>query len=78
MKPTKEYNGRSRIRMYNWDCMEFMKTGSWDLSIVDPPYGIGANKMTLGNGKRKVYRGATDWDNNPPDKNYFSRLFTVS
>ena len=38
MTPDKEYSGRSRIRMFNCDCMELMKTGKWDLAIVDPPY----------------------------------------
>ena len=45
---------------YNMDCMEGMKQFPdkyFDLAIVDPPYGIKANKMTLGNGKRVVYRG---------------------
>ena len=39
MKPTKEYNGRSRIRMFNADCMDFMEgCDKYDLAIVDPPY----------------------------------------
>lgn len=33
------------------------------LIITDPPYGIGATRMTLGNRKgTRVYRGAGDWD----------------
>ena len=47
------------IELLNMDCMEYMKTvpdKHFDLAIVDPPYGIGANKMTLGNGKKKVFR----------------------
>ena len=63
------------------DCMEFMKDVPdkfYDLAIVDPPYGIGANKMTLGNGKEKVYRGENDWDNQPPPLEYFYELFRVS
>lgn len=34
---------------YNVDCMEYMKAlpdKSFELAIVDPPYGIGAAKMT--------------------------------
>ena len=50
----------------------------FDLAIVDPPYGIGANKMTLGNGKKKIYRGANDWDKTIPSKEYFDELFRVS
>ncbi len=63
------------------DNMEFMKgipDKYYELAIVDPPYGIGANKMTLGNGKRKIYRGNEDWDREPPKPEYFSELFRVS
>jgi len=69
------------IQLHNNDCLEAMKQmddNHFDLAIVDPPYGIGANKMTLGNGKRKVYRGQNDWDANPPSKEYFNELFRVS
>ena len=68
-------------RLYNMDCMEGMKQFPdkyFELAIVDPPYGIGANKMTLGNGKRKIYRGSEDWDREPPKPEYFSELFRVS
>jgi site-specific DNA-methyltransferase (adenine-specific) len=50
----------------------------FDLAIVDPPYGIGANKMTLGNGKKKIYRGAEDWDKDTPKQEYFDELNRVS
>ena len=50
----------------------------FDLAIVDPPYGIGANKMTLGNGKKKINRGLSDWDSAIPSKEYFEELFRVS
>jgi site-specific DNA-methyltransferase (adenine-specific) len=64
---------------YNMDCMEAMKQFPdkfFELAIVDPPYGIGADKMTLGNGKRKLHRGS--WDSSPPDKEYFTELFRIS
>lgn len=38
---------------------------TWDAVITDPPYGIGANKQTLGIGKKQFYRGK-DWDNETP------------
>jgi len=63
------------------DCMEGMKQipdKYIDLAIVDPPYGIGANKMRLGNGKRIIYRGKEDWDKQPPSEEYFNELFRVS
>lgn len=74
-------NWTKNIEVFNEDCMEVMKRypdNYFDLAIVDPPYGIGANKMTLGNGKKKIYRGENDWDNQIPDKKYFDELFRVS
>jgi site-specific DNA-methyltransferase (adenine-specific) len=65
----------------NEDNMELMARYPdkyFDLAIVDPPYGIGANKMTLGNGKKKIYRGQNDWDKTIPTKEYFDELFRVS
>ena len=69
------------IELLNCDCMEYMATqpdNAFDLAIVDPPYGIGANKMTLGNGKKKIFRGNSDWDIAPPSEKYFEELFRVS
>ena len=66
---------------YLMDCMDFMRQYPdkyFDLAIVDPPYGIGANKMQLGNGKRKIYRGENDWDNSIPTAEYWQELFRVS
>jgi len=63
------------------DCMELLKATPdkfYDLAIVDPPYGIGANKMTLGNGKNKIFRGNEDWDSKPPSKEYFEEIFRIS
>ena len=70
-----------KISLYNCDNMELMKQtpdNYFDLAIVDPPYGIGANKMTLGNGKKKIYRGENDWDSKIPNEEYFKELFRVS
>ena len=66
---------------YNRDCVEAMKEypdNHFDLAVVDPPYGIGVNKMTLGNGKNKIYRGELDWDKEPPSEEYFKELKRVS
>ena len=65
----------------NIDCIEYMQQFPdkyFELAIVDPPYGIGANKMTLGNGKKKIFRGSNDWDNTIPNQDYFQELFRVS
>jgi len=71
------------------DCMEYMKTMPEkfaELAIVDPPYGIKAdqvqNKISksgrISNGGGwKLYK-ETSWDDNPPDKNYFERLYFIS
>ena len=45
--------------VFNEDCIQVMKRYPdkfFDLAVVDPPYGIGVNKMQLGNGKRKISR----------------------
>lgn len=62
----------------NLELMKRYKDNHFDLAIVDPPYGIGANKMTLGNGKTKIYRGENDWDKEIPKKAYWDELFRIS
>lgn len=37
-----------------------------DMVMTDPPYGINAEKMTMGTGKRDFHRGV-DWDSERPD-----------
>ena len=82
------------ITLHNADCMEIMKTLSdkqFDLAIVDPPYGIGADKAQnnaaeqriKANGKSKAGKGwkqykSTNWDNEIPSEEYFKELFRVS
>jgi site-specific DNA-methyltransferase (adenine-specific) len=61
------------------DNMEFMKTvpdNHYDLAIVDPPYGIGAGKEKEHNGWNSY--GIKQWDNAPPEKQYFEELFRIS
>jgi site-specific DNA-methyltransferase (adenine-specific) len=50
----------------------------FELAIVDPPYGINVTKMTLGNGKKKINKGNSDWDSKTPDLKYFKELRRVS
>lgn len=49
------------------DCRDILPTlPRVDAVITDPPYGIGANKQTLGKGKKDFDRGG-DWDDAAPD-----------
>ncbi|QQO97093.1 adenine-specific DNA methyltransferase [Cellulophaga phage Nekkels_1] len=70
-----------KIKITNEDNMELMARypdNYFDLAIVDPPYGIDVTKMTLGNGKKKIDRGTTNWDSNTPSPEYFMELRRVS
>ena len=62
----------------NMSLMARYEDNHFDLAIVDPPYGIGVDKMTLGNGHKKIFRGENEWDNKPPDQKYFTELFRIS
>jgi len=61
--------------------MDFMRSlpdKAFDLAIVDPPYGIGDDKLTSGGTWAAKYkRGDCSWDF-APDEKYFSELFRVS
>ena len=76
--------------VYLMDCIEGMKRYPdkyFDLAVVDPPYGINAdiNQMRLANkkgftknaGTYKEYH-KTNWDSEPPKKEYFEELERVS
>jgi site-specific DNA-methyltransferase (adenine-specific) len=74
VKPDKVFTGRSTIRMYNADCMELMQSGkTWNLAIVDPPYGIGISSNPV----RKMH-DKKQWDNAIPTDEYFEQLMRVS
>ena len=67
------------IKLYNGDCMEYMKTipdKHFELSIVDPPYGINFSKSHTGKGW--IVRESKEWDLSIPSKEYFEELFRVS
>jgi site-specific DNA-methyltransferase (adenine-specific) len=69
------------VKLYNCDCVEFMKDipdNFYDLAIVDPPYGIGAENHA-GNKEN----GWTQWEKKDRDKaiplaEYWLELFRVS
>jgi len=80
--------------VYLEDCTKALKRfndNHFDLAIVDPPYGIGADKAQnnaamqriKAEGKSKAGRGwklyaDTDWDNEIPTIEYWEQLFRVS
>ena len=71
-----------KITITQEDNMELMSRypdNYFDLSIVDPPYGLG-NKTTQGGSKRNSNANFKnhDWDNSIPTKEYFNELKRVS
>ena len=68
-----------KIQITNEDNMALMsryEDNYFDLAIVDPPYGIGANKEKEHNGWKSY--GVKEWDNEIPKKEYFDELKRVS
>ena len=68
------------IELLNCDCMEYMATVPdkyFDLAIVDPPYGIGVNKMNMG-GRKTVRPDSKKWDDAIPNEKYFDELRRIS
>ena len=66
--------------MFNCDCMEFMKQvddNFYDLSISDPPYGLGSKLVDGGTWSVKWQDKGSEWDN-LPKKSTFDNLFRVS
>jgi site-specific DNA-methyltransferase (adenine-specific) len=60
--------------VFNMDCMEGMAKYPdkyFELAIVDPPYGIGMDKM-------RVFNDGKKWDNERPSKEYFIELKRIS
>ncbi len=68
----------------NMQLMSRYEDNYFDLAIVDPPYGINADKekYTPKNetwkGKKKVGYTPKNWDNETPNEEYFKELFRVS
>ena len=60
----------------NMELMSRYEDNHFDLAIVDPPYGIGANKEKEHNGWKSY--GLKEWDNEIPSKEYFEELKRVS
>lgn len=72
------------LSLYNCDCMELLRQtpdNYYCLSVVDPPYGIGAGGKSFKNGTSKNSDGGfkdNDWDLNRPTYAYFKELQRVS
>ena len=71
------------IELLHMDCMEYMRTQpdkSFDLAIVDPPYGLSIAAEKPRKSGRWDYGdgGGKDWDNKKPDAEYFKELVRVS
>jgi len=59
--------------------MEAMADNSFDVAIVDPPYGIGEDGgKARTRGSKKTNGTKKGWDNNRPEKPYFDELRRVS
>ena len=69
------------VKILNADCMKVMgeyPDNHFDLSVVDPPYGININ-MNMGRKKGcKPAHEKKDWDKSTPSAEYFSELRRVS
>ena len=65
------------VELLNIDCMEYMRgcaDNSFDLAIVDPPYGIGMDGGSVGLNKFDK----KGWDKCTPSQEYFDELLRVS
>ena len=75
-----------KITITNEDCMELLKRtpdNYYELSIVDPPYGIDFSAYERGGSgiktqQRYTKNGKKKWDNEIPSDEYFKELFRVS
>jgi len=69
------------INIHNQDCMEAMakmEDNAFELAIVDPPYGIGADthEGKKENGWKQWH--SNGWDANKPAEEFWEKLFRVS
>ena len=71
--------------VFHGDCMEYMRTipdKYFDLCIADPPYGINAAKMNMGNTKHKPIANRQwtkkGWDTTIPHDDVFREILRVA
>lgn len=64
------------------DCMDILCSlpdKSFDLAIVDPPYGIERFKNGIGkNDRHKIKTTNESWNNDTPNELFFNELFRIS
>lgn len=62
------------------ELMSQYEDNHFDLAVVDPPYGIGADKAQNAGGEKWGYKKykETDWDSEIPKQEYWDELFRVS
>ena len=69
------------IELIHMDCMDYMRglpDNAFELAIVDPPYGLGDEKLTSGGTWAAKYKkGDCAWDV-APEAEYFGQLRRVS
>tara|TARA_R100000655_G_scaffold34780_1_gene67669 strand:- start:2 stop:658 length:657 start_codon:yes stop_codon:yes gene_type:complete len=75
----------NNIKLINDDCMNVMKNyenNYFDLAIVDPPYGINADRKRGDTGKNSHIKQKNyhfgNWDSERPKEEYFKELKRVS
>lgn len=69
------------IELLHIDCMEYMATlpdKAFDLAVVDPPYGIGEGGNNTSRHHSQAKYKESNWDKEPPKKEYFIELQRVS
>jgi site-specific DNA-methyltransferase (adenine-specific) len=69
------------IKLLNIDCMEYMATlpdKAFDLAVVDPPYGIGEGGNNTSRHHSQAKYKESNWDKEPPKKEYFIELQRVT
>ncbi len=71
--PTAYYQDDA-VYIIHGDCREILPSlEKVDLVLTDPPYGIGVNKMQLGNRKTETFYSG-DWDSHSPDSDTIAML----
>lgn len=60
------------------DYMRGLPDKAFELAIVDPPYGIGEGGNNTSRHHSQAKYKASNWDNEPPPKEYFLELMRVS